>query len=588
MRHMLSRLLHYLGRYRYLFVLCVLSAAASVTCTLLAPLVIGQAVDNMITAGQVHFQRIIHALILLIIIYIGGNFFLWLLTFLTNRISYRAVNRLRSALFERLVKLPLGFFDQNARGDTTSRFINDVDTISDGLLQGLMAFLQGIATIAGAVVFMMYINPVMASAVVLSAPVSFLVGRFITTRSQQLFAEQAKYLGQLNGFAEEMIEGQKTVKAFCYESHALERFKEINSRLYETGFKSQFISSLSNPSTRIVNNIAYAAIGVIGAVSAIYGKISVGDITSFLIYAIIFGKPFSDMTGVLTQIQAAAASAKRVFHLLDLETETPDEKDAVQLKSCAGHVQFREVSFAYQPGQRLIENFNLDIAAGSRVAIVGRTGAGKTTLVNLLMRFYDVNKGAILVDGIDIRDLPRDVLRGQFGMVLQETWLFNGSIRDNVAYGKPDVSFEEVVEAARAAGADGFIRRLENGYDTIISADGNNLSQGQKQLLTIARVMLVNPTMLILDEATSNIDTSTEMRIQRAFARLTQGRTSFVIAHRLSTIKNADLILVLDKGQVVESGTHHQLLGKKGHYAQLYNSQFAVNIDDDPVSSAAT
>jgi ATP-binding cassette subfamily B protein len=572
MKKTIFRLLEYVGKYKGLMLLSVLSALISVVCTLYAPLIIGRAIDGMVAKGISGGARL---LFLLAGVYLCGNLFLWLLNYLTNRISYFTVNHLRTVLFDKLAVLPLGFYDQNAHGDISSRFINDADIISDGLLQGFMALLQGIFTILGAVAFMLFLNPVMALIVVFSAPASYFTARFITTRSQQLFREQAAYLGRLNGYSEEMIEGQKIVKSFCYESRAKEEFQKINARLYETGVKSQFISSLSNPSTRVVNNVAYAVIGVCGSVAAIRGLLTAGDISSFLIYAVIFSKPFNDITNVLTQMQAAVASAQRVFHILDLEPETPDPKDAVSLENCTGRVEFDDVSFSYRPDRKLIEHFTLDIKPGSSIAIVGKTGAGKTTLVNLLMRFYDGNGGSIRIDGIDIRRLARDNLRAQFGMVLQDTWLFDGSIRDNIAYAKPDAAMEEIVTAAKEAGADGFIRRLEDGYDTRITADGGSISEGQKQLLTIARVMLANPPMLILDEATSNIDTYTEMKIQRAFTRLTAGRTSFVIAHRLSTIRNADLIIVMDRGHIVESGNHEELLEKKGYYANLYNSQFS-------------
>jgi ATP-binding cassette subfamily B protein len=572
MKKTIFRLLEYVGKYKRLMLLSILSALISVVCTLYAPLIIGRAIDGMVAKGISGGARL---LFLLAGVYLCGNLFLWLLNYLTNRISYFTVNHLRTILFDKLAVLPLGFYDQNAHGDISSRFINDVDIISDGLLQGVMALLQGIFTILGAVAFMLFLNPVMALIVVLSAPASYFTARFITTRSQQLFREQAAYLGRLNGYSEEMIEGQKIVKSFCYESRAKEEFQRINARLYETGVKSQFISSLSNPSTRVVNNVAYAVIGVCGSAAAIRGLLTAGDISSFLIYAVIFSKPFNDITNVLTQMQAAVASAQRVFHILDLETETPDPKDAVSLENCTGRVEFDDVSFSYRTDRKLIEHFTLDIKPGSSIAIVGKTGAGKTTLVNLLMRFYDVNGGSIRIDGIDIRRLTRDNLRAQFGMVLQDTWLFDGSIRDNIAYAKPSAAMEEIVTAAKEAGADGFIRRLEDGYDTRITADGGSISEGQKQLLTIARVMLANPPMLILDEATSNIDTYTEMKIQRAFTRLTAGRTSFVIAHRLSTIRNADLIIVMDRGHIVESGNHEELLEKKGYYANLYNSQFS-------------
>ncbi|MCI1956148.1 MAG: ABC transporter ATP-binding protein/permease [Oscillospiraceae bacterium] len=575
MRQTVARLLEYVGKYKALIAFSVLSAVISVACTLYAPLLIGRAIDGMVAAKGIDLSGSARLLLLLTGIYLCGSLFLWLLNYLTNRISYLTVNQLRTVLFDKLAVLPLGFYDRNAHGDTSSRFINDVDIISDGLLQGFMALLQGVFTILGAIAFMLSLNPGMTLIVVLSAPASYFTARFITTRSQKLFREQAAWLGRLNGYSEEMIEGRKVVKSFRYESRAKEEFRRINAKLYETGVKSQFISSLSNPSARVVNNVAYAVVGVCGSVAAIRGLLTAGDISSFLIYALVFSKPFNDITNVLTQMQAAVASAQRVFHILDLEPETPDPDGAAKLKTCTGKVEFDDVSFSYRPDRKLIEHFTLDIEPGSSIAIVGKTGAGKTTLVNLLMRFYDVNGGSIRIDGIDIRRLARDNLRAQFGMVLQDTWLFKGSIRDNIAYARPDAAMEEIVTAAKEAGADGFIRRLENGYDTQITADGENISEGQKQLLTIARVMLANPPMLILDEATSNIDTYTEMKIQRAFTRLTAGRTSFVIAHRLSTIRSADRILVMDQGHIVESGSHEELLKKKGYYADLYNSQFS-------------
>lgn len=575
------RLFTYIRRYHYLLGLSILSAIISVLCTLIAPLIIGHAIDHMAGAHRVDLAAVIKALFLLVITYLGSNLFLWLLTFFTNRLSYKTVNQLRKLLFKKLNTLPLNFFDRNPHGDTISRFVNDVDIISDGMLQGFMVLLSGVVTIIGTIAFMLSINAVMTLVVLISAPMSVFVARFIASRSQQLFHEQAKQLGLLNGYAEEIIQGQKVVKAFNYESKAYENFKEINSKLYKSGFKSQFISSLSNPSTRIVINIAYAVIGIIGGIAAIDGKITVGNISSFLIYSTIFTKPFNDITNILTQMQSANASAQRVFNVLDLEPETPDSENSVELKDCAGHVQFNNVKFSYNPNQNLIENFSLDVPAGSSIAIVGHTGAGKTTLVNLLMRFYDINGGFITIDGTDIRKIKRDSLRNNFGMVLQDTWIFDGSIRDNIAYAKPDSSTQDIIKAAKSSGADSFIRKLEKGYDTVITGDGESISQGQKQLLTIARVMLANPPMLILDEATSSIDTNTEMHIQQAFSKMMAGRTSFVIAHRLSTVKNADLILVMDKGRIVESGKHEQLLSKGGVYALLYNSQFnAANSDD--------
>lgn len=574
MKKAFLRLFQYVSQYKASLLFAAFSALVSSVCALFAPLLIGRAIDDMVKSGGTRWEAATHALLLLLLVYLSSNFFLWLLNYLTNGISYRTVNRLRRSLFDKLSTLPLEFYDSNARGDTVSRFINDVDIIADGLLQGFMALLQGVFTILGAIVFMLTLNPWMALIVILSAPASFFTARFITTHSQKMFKEQASCLGTLNGYAEEMIEGQKVVKAFRYEPHAMEKFREINARLYETGVKSQFISSLSNPSTRVVNNIAYAVVGIFGGLAAIRGTLTAGGISSFLIYAVLFAKPFNDITSVLTQMQSAAASAQRVFHILDLKPETAEPEHAVHLESCSGHVEFRDVSFSYTPDRKLIEHFNLDVAPGSSIAIVGQTGAGKTTLVNLLMRFYDVQGGVIRIDGVDIRRMTRDNLRSLFGMVLQDTWLFDGTIRENISYAKPEATPEEVTRAAKEAGADGFIRRLENGYDTVISAEGGSLSEGQKQLLTIARVMLANPPMLILDEATSSIDTYTEAKIQKAFSALTEGRTSFVIAHRLSTVLTADKILVMDRGHIVESGTHEELLQKNGSYAKLYNSQF--------------
>ena len=576
MKSSFARLMRFAGRDRVKFILSALCAVVSVACTLAAPIVIGRAVDAMAAAHAVRFPVVFHMIVILALLYFVSSLFLWLLTWMTNGISYRMANRLRSRLFDRLSVLPLSFFDRTSHGDTISRFVNDVDIITDGLLQGSVSLLQGVATIVGAIAVMLSLNPGMALIVILSAPASYFTARMITVKSQAMFRAQAEELGRLNGYSEEMIEGQKVVKAFRYEPRAREKFREINARLYETGVKSQFISSLSNPSTRVVNNVAYAVVGVCGSLWAISGSLTAGGISSFLIFAVIFAKPFNDITNVITQMQSAAASAQRVFHLLDLEPEPPDPRDAVRPGACTGQVEFRGVSFAYDPKRPLIRDFNLLVEPGSSVAIVGHTGAGKTTLVNLLMRFYDVDSGAVLVDGVDIRNMTRESLRSRFGMVLQETWLFDGTVYENIAYARPEASREEVVKAAGEAGADGFIRRLEDGYDTRVASDGGNLSEGQKQLLTIARVMLVNPPILILDEATSSIDTYTEMKIQKAFASLTAGRTSFVIAHRLSTVRSADIILVMDHGSIVERGRHEELLKKNGYYAELYNSQFTA------------
>ncbi len=569
-----ARLFSCMEGSRALLIFSALSALLSVLLSLTAPLVIGRAIDRMLGLRRVDFAGISKTLLLLTLIYLGSNLFLWLLTYLTNRISYRTVNRLRRQLFEKLNTLALAFFDRNPHGDTISRFVNDTDIVSDGMLQGIMALLSGVLTILGSVAFMLCLNPLMTLVVVLSAPAAYFIARFIARRSQQLFREQVKELGLLGGYAEEMIQGEKVVKAFRYEDEAYARFREINARLYGAGVKAQFISSLSNPATRIVNNVTYALIGIIGGLAAISGRLTVGDISSFLIYAVLFSKPFNDITNIFTQLQSAAASAQRVFHILDLPPEAQDTPDAAELKNCSGHVSFRNVRFSYEPGRKLIENFTLEVPPGSSIAIVGHTGAGKTTLVNLLMRFYEIEGGSIAVDGTDIREIKKSSLRGNFGMVLQDTWLFDGSIRDNIAYAKPEATMEEIAAAAKAAGADGFIRRLAKGYDTVIRGDGESLSQGQMQLLTIARVLLANPPMIILDEATSSIDTYTERRVQEAFSKITAGRTSFVIAHRLSTVKNADRILVMEKGRIVEQGRHEQLLAQGGAYAELYSSQF--------------
>lgn len=568
----LTRITKYIGKYKGYVFGAFIAAILSVVSSLIGPMLVGKSIDHMIGIGAVDFGAIIKILIALALIYAVGILFVWLLTYLTNCISYQTVNDMRHQLIDKVNTLPLKFYDTNPHGDTISRFTNDMDAISDGMLQGISTLLTGTVTIIGAIGFMLYISPIMTVVVLLSAPASFLMARFITKRSQQMFKAQAKSLGKLNGYVEEIIGEQKVVKAFNYEERSFIEFEEINNTLYSSGVKSQFYGSLSGPTTRLVNNITFIAIGVIGSILAILGKLTVGDISSFLIYSNLFAKPFNDITGVFTQLQSAVASAQRIFYILDMPSEKPDDKDAKSIKHSQGDINFNNVNFSYAPDHPLITNFNLNVKPGSRIAIVGRTGAGKTTLANLLMRFYDVDSGSISVDGIDIKAISRDSLRCSFGMVLQDTWLFSDSIRDNIAYGKPDATDEEVIAAAKAADAHGFIKCLPNGYNTLISDAGENLSQGQKQLLTIARVMLVDPPMLILDEATSNIDTRTEIRIQKAFLKMMEGRTSFVIAHRLSTIREADLILVLDNGNIVESGTHNQLLKNGSYYEKLYNA----------------
>lgn len=571
-----KRLFQYTRKYRKITYGAVICAIISVAASLIGPLLIGRAIDMMIGPDQVDFPAVLRLLLILGAVYLAGSFFGWLLAYYTNRLAFRTVYDLRRELFGKLDTLPLKFHDNHPQGDSISRFVNDMDAVSDGLLQGFSTLLTGVVTIAGAVGLMLYISPVMTLVVLLSAPAAFYVARFVTMRSQQLFREQAKILGGLNGYVEEIVGGQKVVQAYHYEDRSFAGFSQRNNELYKTGVKSQFYGSLSNPATRLVNNITFSVIAMIGSAIVIGGHLSVGDLSSFLIYSNLFAKPFNEITGVITQLQSATASAQRIFSILDLPQETPDQPGAYEMKDSQGTITFDKVSFAYTPERPLIRNFSLEVRPGTRVAIVGQTGAGKTTLVNLLMRFYEVDSGSIRIDGRDITSITRDSLRRNFGMVLQETWLYGGSIRDNIAYGKPEATEEEIIAAAKAANAHSFIKRLPEGYATRISTSGDNLSQGQKQLLTIARVMLVDPPMLILDEATSSIDTLTEVRIQKAFLAMISGRTSFVIAHRLSTIREADMILFMKDGDIVESGTHEELLGSGGYYARLYNSQFTA------------
>ena len=571
-----KRIIKYMSNSKIYIIFSLISAIITVILSLIAPLLIGKTIDKMIGKGLVDFSYVFKIIIAIAIVYVAGNIFNWLLIYLTNLIAFSSVNHMRQDLFKKINKLPLNFFDTNPHGDTISRFVNDIETISDGMIQCLSTLITGIITIIGAIGFMVYLNPIMTLVVLILSPASYFMARFITNRSQKMFKKQAKILGNLNAYAEEIIDGQKVVKAFNYEDETINKFKEINNDLYSAGVKSQFYGSLSGPTTRVVNNIIYSLIGIIGSFAVIFGKLTIGDISSFLIYSTLFSKPLNDITTIFTQIQAAAASAERIFYVIDMEPEIADKKRTINIHNNEGVISFRNVNFGYTSNHPLIKNFNLTVKPGSRVAIVGTTGAGKTTLINLLMRFYEINSGGIFIDGININEISRDSLRCNFGMVLQDTWLFCGTIKENIAYGKPDASQDEIITAAKASGSHSFIRRLPKGYNTVITDAGENLSQGQRQLLTIARVMIANAPMLILDEATSNIDTITELKIQKAFIKMLKGRTSFIIAHRLSTIKESDIILVMDNGNIVQSGTHEELLEKGGQYSQLYNSQFAA------------
>lgn len=579
-KSVLKRLLRYAKPHAGFLLLALVSAIINVSLTLYGPILVGRAIDYVIGPDQVDFAAMVPVLITLAVTIVVSAAFQWLMTYCTNRVSYKTVRDLRIQTYEKINTLPLKYIDGHAHGDLISRIVNDVDQVSDGLLQGITQLFTGVVTIVGTLLFMLTISPVITVVVVLVTPLSLFVAAFIARLTHRQFVEQQATQGELSGFVEEMIGGQKTVKTFHYEGRAEERFKEINGRLYDCGVKAQFYSSLSNPSTRFVNNMVYTAVAAFGAVCAITGwpaPLTIGQISSFLTYANQYTKPFNEVTGVLTQIQTAFASAERLFAVLDEESERPDAPDAAVLEHCKGDVAVEHLYFSYDPARKLIEDMNIAAKSGSRIAIVGPTGCGKTTIINLLMRFYDADRGSISVDGHNIQSVTRNSLRKQYGMVLQESWLFSGTVRENIAYGREDASLEEVVAAAKKAHAHSFILRLPQGYDTVISEDGGNLSQGQRQLLCIARVMLMDPPMLILDEATSSIDTRTEWKIQTAFEEMMRGRTSFIVAHRLSTIKGADLILVMNQGRIVEQGTHESLLAKGGFYANLYNSQFAVS-----------
>lgn len=570
----LARVLRFAKPYRWYLLAALVSAVLSVSLTLYAPVLIGRGIDQIIAPGKVYFDNLLPILIELGIVAVLAAIFQWLLTLCTNIVTYKTVRDLRSAAFEHMEELPLSNIDSRPHGDIISRIINDIDSVSDGLLQGFSQLFTGIITIAITLVYMLAINFKVGLVVVIITPLSLFVASFIAKHSFDMFRRQSAIKGQLSGCIEELVGNQKVVKAFSYEERAQQQFDRINHQLYDVGVKAQFYSSLTNPCTRFVNGVVYAAVAIVGALSCIAGGFSVGALSSFLTYANQYTKPFNEISGVITELQTAIASAKRVFDVIDEPAQQPDEPDAAHPTGCEGQIEIDRVSFSYEKSHPLIRDFHLQIKPGQRIALVGPTGCGKTTMINLLMRFYDVDAGEIRVDGQPIKKIGRDSLRSLYGMVLQDTWMFKGSVRDNIAYGKPDATDEEVVAAAKAAHAHSFIMRLPQGYDTVLAEDGGNISQGQKQLLCIARAMLTKPSMLILDEATSSIDTRTEIKIQQAFAQMMEGHTSFVVAHRLSTIREADCILVMKDGQIIEQGTHQQLLEKKGFYHQLYNSQF--------------
>lgn len=571
----LRKVLRYIKKYWIYLALSVLMAALTVTLTLYLPILTGRVIDLIIGRGRVDFAgvfRILRVMGAAIAVTAAAQ---WIMNVYNNKMAYRIVQDVRNEAFRKIEILPLKYIDEHSYGEIVSRVIADVDQFSDGLLMGFTQFFTGVITIIGTLGFMLSVNVWITCVVVLITPLSFLVASFIAKKTYLMFQAQSRARGEQTALIEEMIGGQKVVQAFSHEAEALEAFDGINEKLAKCSLRAIFYSSITNPATRFVNNLVYAGVAVTGAVYAIRGGISVGQLSCFLTYANQYTKPFNEISGVVTELQNAIACAARIFALIEEEPQIPDREDAVSLGSVDGRVWLEHVYFSYVPDRKLITDFNLSVKAGQRVAIVGPTGCGKTTVINLLMRFYDVQSGKICVDGADIRSVTRSSLRANYGMVLQETWLKAGTIRDNIAMGKPDASDEEIIAAAKLSHAHSFIKRMPNGYDTVIGEDGGNLSQGQKQLLCIARVMLCLPPMLILDEATSSIDTRTEIRIQKAFAAMMQGRTSFIVAHRLSTIREADVILVMKDGNVIEQGDHETLLSQGGFYASLYNSQFA-------------
>ena len=571
----LIKVMKYIKKYRVRVVMSLIFAAVTVITTLYLPILTGNAVDLMVEKGKVDFAGLKPIVKTMLIVLAITGVAQWIMNICNNYITYHVVQDIRKDAMDRIQIVPLKYLDGHAAGDIVSRVIADVDQFADGLLMGFTQAFTGVMTIVGTLVFMLQINVWITLVVILVTPLSFFVAGFIAKKSYTMFQMQSKERGAQTALIDEMIGNQRVVQAYGHEKRSLEQFDEINGRLEKYSLRATFFSSITNPATRFVNNLVYAGVGIVGAFFAIHGMLSVGRLTSFLSYANQYTKPFNEISGVITELQNAIACAARVFELMEAEPQEPDKPDAIELTQVKGAVELKNVSFSYVPEQKLIRDFNLTVKPGQRVAIVGPTGCGKTTVINLLMRFYDVNKGVIAVDGTDIRNMTRASLRSNIGMVLQETWLKDGTIRDNIIMGRPDATEEEIIAAAKATHAHSFIKRLPQGYDTVVREDGDNLSQGQKQLLCITRVMLCQPPMLILDEATSSIDTRTEIRIQRAFEKLMKGRTSFIVAHRLSTIKNADIILVMKDGNIIEQGSHESLLAQNGFYANLYNSQFA-------------
>ena len=575
---MIMRIWKHFRKYWFYIVCSLIFAALSVASQLYVPILTGNAIDHMIGVGKVDFAGVAAIVRVIVAATAVTAISQWIFGICNNKITYNVSRDLRNAAIAKIQRLPVSYLDAHPTGDLVSRVIADVEQFADGLLMGFTQFFTGVLTILGTLGFMLYVNVPITLVVVCVTPLSFIVAGFIAKKTYRNFHMQTEVRGEQTAFINEMIEGQKVVQAFCHEKENVDQFDEMNERLQKASLKAIFFSSITNPATRFVNNVVYAGVALVGALFAVSGGISVGQLSCFLSYANQYTKPFNEISGVVTELQNAMACASRIFELLDEEERTPDKADARVLteEQVDGSVEISDVSFSYVPDRKLIEHFNLSVKPGERVAIVGPTGCGKTTMINLLMRFYDVDAGKICVSGTDIRDISRISLRRSYGMVLQDTWLKSGTIYENIAYGRPDATKEQVIEAAKAAHAHSFIKRLPDGYDTVISEDGGNISQGQKQLLCIARVMLCLPPMLILDEATSSIDTRTEIKIQQAFASMMKGRTSFIVAHRLSTIREADIILVMDSGKVIEQGTHEELLAEKGFYAKLYNSQYEL------------